>query len=120
MALQISGTTVVDNSRNLANIATFDSTVASIYDTVTTTATSKTIVNREHVTVTANSQTITLPASPAAGWEIAISVGNFTGTIVGRNATNIMGLAENMTIDTAYVTVHMIYSGDATQGWRVF
>ena len=120
MALQISGTTVVDNSRNLTNIATVDSSVTSIYDTVGTTATSKTLVNREHVTVTASGQTITLPASPAGGWEVAVSVGNFTDTVLGRNSTNIMGLAENMTIDKAYVTIHCIYSGNATQGWRIF
>jgi hypothetical protein len=120
MALQISGTTVVDNSRNLTNIATVDSSVTSIYDRVGVTAVNKTLVNREHVTVTAAGKTITLPASPSGGWEVAISVGNFEDTILARNGQNIMGLAENMTIDKAYVTIHCIFSGNATQGWRIF
>lgn len=118
MAIQISGTTVIDNSRNLANIATFDSTVTSIWGAVTTTATSKTLVNREFCTVTAATQTITLPASPSAGWEVVISVGNFTDTIIGRNAQNIMSLAENMTIDVANITATLVFT-DATRGWKI-
>lgn len=118
MAIKISGTTVVDDSRNLANIASLDSTVTSIWDTVTTTATSKTLVNREYCTVTAASQTITLPASPTAGWEVLISVGNFANTTVGRNSQNIMSLAQNMTIDTANITIRFIYV-DATRGWII-
>lgn len=119
MAIQISGTTVIDNSRNLANIATFDSTITSTWDTVTSTATSKTLVNREHCTVTAAGQTITLPLSPSAGWEVVITVGNFTNTVVGRNGSNIMDLAENMTLDRAYAAMNFLYV-DATRGWRVF
>ena len=118
MAIKISGTTVIDDSRNLANIATFDSTVTSIWDAVTTTATSKTLVNREYCTVTAATQTITLPASPSAGWEVVISVGNFVNTVVGRNSQNIMGLAEDMTINVINSTVNLVYI-DATRGWRI-
>ena len=118
MAIQISGTTVIDNSRNLANIATFDSTVTSLWDTITTTATSKTLVNREYCTVTAAAQTITLPASPSAGWDVTISVGDFVNTVVGRNSQNIMGLAEDMTIDVRNSTANLVYI-DATRGWRI-
>lgn len=119
MAIQISSTTVIDNSRNLANIATFDSTVTSAWDTVTSTATSKTLVNREHCTVTAAGQTITLPASPSAGNEVVITVGDFTDTVVGRNGSNIMGLAEDLTLDTAYAALSFLYV-NASQGWRFF
>jgi len=118
MAIQISGTTVIDNSRNLANIATHDSTVASMWDSITTTATSKTLVNREFCTITAAGQTITLPASPSAGGEVVISVGDFTDTVIGRNSSNIMGLAEDMTIDVVNSTVNLVYI-DATRGWRI-
>jgi hypothetical protein len=119
MAIQISGTTVIDNSRNLANIATFDSTITSVWDTVTVTATGKTLVNREHCTVTAAGQTITLPATPSVGWEVVVSVGNFADTIVARNGQNIMGLAEDITLDKAYAVMNFIYTG-ATQGWRIY
>jgi hypothetical protein len=111
MAIQISGTTVINNDRELG------SGLNSIYDVVSTTATSKTLVNREFCTVTAAGQTITLPASPIAGWEVAISTGDFTDTIVGRNSQNIMGLAENMTIDAKNSTINLVYI-DSTRGWR--
>ena len=87
--------------------------------TTTTTATSKTLANRERCTVTAATQTITLPASPAAGWEVAITVaGTFTDTIVARNGVNIMSLAEDLTINRANATVTLYYV-DATRGWRI-
>ncbi len=119
MAIQISGTTVIDNSRNLANIATFDSTITSTWDTVTVTATGKTLVNREHCTVTGSGQTITLPSTPSIGWEVVIGVGDFVDTTVARNGQNIMGLAENITLDKAYAVMNFIYTG-ATQGWRIY
>ena len=111
MAIQISGTTVINNSRELA------SGLTSAYDTVTAGG-STTIGNRTIYYVTANSQTITLPASPAAGNEVEIIVGNYTGVVIGRNSRNVMGLAENMTLDKAYAAVTLIYT-DSTRGWRV-
>lgn len=87
--------------------------------TITTTATSKTLANRERCTVTASGRTITLPASPQAGWEVAITVaGGFTDTVIARNGANVMSLAEDLTIDRADVTVTLYYV-DATRGWRI-
>jgi hypothetical protein len=87
--------------------------------TITTTATSKTLVNRERCTVTAATQTITLPASPQAGWEVSITIaGTFTDTVVARNSANIMSLAEDLTIDVANATATFYYV-DATRGWRI-
>lgn len=120
MAIQISGTTVIDNSRNLANIATFDSTVTSAWDTVGIANTNKTLVNRELCIVTNPGCTITLPASPSTGWEVVVGVGSFTNTVIGRNASNIMALAEDMTIDRQYAVMNFVYSGDASQGWRLY
>lgn len=104
------------------------SAVKSAYDlanaalpayTITTTAVSKTLANRERCTVTASGQTITLPASPSAGWEVSITVGGtFTDTVIARNSSNIMSLAENMTVDKANVSVTFYYV-DATRGWRI-
>jgi hypothetical protein len=112
MAIQISGTNVIDNDRNLVN-------AGRIYTTVSNNqTTSKTLGNREFVSVVGAGLTMTLPASPAAGNEVAIQVGNFTNTVIGRNSQNIMGLAENMTIDVADVTVNLFFT-DATRGWRV-
>jgi hypothetical protein len=87
--------------------------------TVTTTAISKTLANHERCTVTASGQTITLPASPQAGWEVTITTaGTFTDTIIARNSANIMSLAEDMTIDRGDVAVTLFYV-DATRGWRI-
>jgi hypothetical protein len=45
--------------------------------------------------------------------------GTFTDTIIARNGSNIMSLAENMTINVPYVSVTLVYI-DATRGWRIF
>jgi hypothetical protein len=112
MAIQISGTNVIDNDRNLVN-------AGRVYTTITNNqTTSKTLGNREFVSVTSAGLTMTLPASPAAGNEVKIQVGDFDNTVIARNSQNIMGLAENMTIDVADVTVSLLFT-DATRGWRI-
>jgi hypothetical protein len=112
MAIQISGTDVIDNDKNLVN-------AGRIYTTVSNNqTTSKTLGNREFVSVVGAGLTMTLPASPAAGNEVAIQVGTFTDTVIGRNSQNIMGLAEDMTIDVANRTVNLFFT-DSTRGWRI-
>ena len=91
---------------------------------ITTTATSKTIVNREYVTAvgvgTTADITITLPASPTVGHEVGVAIaGTFTDTIIARNGSKIMGLEEDMTLDRAYISVQFVYV-DTTVGWRFF
>jgi len=113
MAIQISGTTVINDSRELA------SGLTSAYDTVTVSASGGTVTNRTVYCVTADSQTINLPSSPSAGNEVVIiNGGSFTSTVVGRNGSNIMSLAEDITLDKAYAAMTFIYT-DATRGWRV-
>lgn len=61
--------------------------------------------------------TLTLPASPVPGAWVRVS--NMSGTttvVIGRNGSNIMSLAENMTIDLANACITLLYS-DATRGW---
>jgi hypothetical protein len=111
MAIQISGTTVINNSRELG------SGLTSAYDNVNAGG-STTLSNRQVRYVTSDSQTITLPSSPSAGNEVVVINGNFTGVIIARNGSNIMGLAENMTMDIAYAAVTFLYV-DATRGWVV-
>ncbi len=113
MAIQISGNTVINDSRELGTA------LVSAYDTITASATGATITNRTVFCVTASGQTITLPASPAAGNEVVvINGGSFIDTIIARNGSNIMSLAENMTLDKAYAAMTFIYI-DATRGWIV-
>ena len=113
MAIQITGTDVIDNDKNLVN-------VGRIYTTVTNNqTTSKTLGNREFVSVVGSGLTMTLPASPAAGWEVAVGIATTSvNTVIARNSQNIMGLAENMTVDVANITVNLVYT-DATGGWRI-
>ena len=82
------------------------------------TATSITATANTHVYVSAATQTITLPASPTIGQRVLITVGNFTDTVVGRNGSNIMSSATDLTMDVAYLSIQFIYT-DATQGWVI-
>jgi hypothetical protein len=115
------GTVTIPAGASISGYLT-TSAAASTYETqysITTTAINKTLANRERCTVTASGLTITLPATPAAGSEVSITIGgSFTNTVVARNGSNIMSLAENMTIDKADATVTFYYV-DATRGWRV-
>jgi len=80
------------------------------------TSSSATATVNTHVYVSVAGRTITLPASPAIGQRVLITVGNFTNTVVGRNGSKIMSLTANMTLDKAYLSIQFIFT-DATQGW---
>lgn len=159
MAFLIGNTAVIDNSRNLANIATFDSTVQSPWDSITRTSVNKTLVNREWCVVGADNLTLTLPGTdyggngqgvPSSpldvnGWEIQITVGNFTNTtilcptvttyqVVG-GANNPIGTAvygtingtsdTSLIIDVPYTTIRLMGDYDLAQlnsgspRWRI-
>lgn len=61
--------------------------------------------------------TLTLPASPAAGdWVGFVNRSTTTTPVIGRNGTNIMGLAEDLTVDNVNGVGTLVYS-DATRGW---
>lgn len=61
--------------------------------------------------------TLTLPASPAAGaWVRVSNMSNTTTATVARNGSNIMALAEDMTIDRTNAGFTLEYA-DATRGW---
>ena len=86
---------------------------------ITVTAISKTLANRERCTVTTSGCTITLPPTPSAGEEVTITIaGTFTDTIISRNGSNVMNLAEDLTINKADVSVTLYYV-DSTRGWRI-
>lgn len=89
--------------------------VSDLY-TYTTTATSKALTNRERCVVTADGQTLTFPTA-AAGLEVWIRVGNFTGTILDPNGATIMGQSDNRTVNQAYATVGFFCDGT---DWSAF
>jgi hypothetical protein len=61
--------------------------------------------------------TLTLPASPTAG--DMVSYANRSGTstpVIARNGQNIMGLAEDLTVDNVNYFATLVFA-DATRGW---
>jgi hypothetical protein len=83
------------------------------------TAVSTTANPEDYVVVTAATQTITLPATPLPGACVTVVVaGTWLDTVVARNGSNIMGLAQDLTLNIAYSALQFTYT-DATNGWRV-
>ena len=63
--------------------------------------------------------TLTLPTSPTAGNWVGVSNRSGTSTpIIARNGQNIMGLAEDMTLDALNAGFTLSYA-DATRGWVI-
>ena len=119
MAIKISGTTVISDSRSLENVGIGSTTITTLFSGITTTATNKTLVNREFCEVVGAGLTISLPANPISGNLVKVGVGTFIDTVVNRNGKNIMSLSENLTIDTQNIDLGLIYV-DNTIGWRIF
>lgn len=86
--------------------------------TVQTTSVGLTAVAGNHYHVDTSGQTITLPASPSVGDEVAVSVDNFTDTVVARNGSNIAGAAQDFNINGAESYVQFRYV-NATEGWTL-
>jgi hypothetical protein len=79
--------------------------------------TSTTATKDNHYYLNGATLTLTLPASPSVGDEVRLSeVAGNTDCIVGRNGSNIMGDASDLTIDSAYLVLSLRYV-DATIGW---
>lgn len=75
------------------------------------------VVNNHYILTNAAATTVTLPASPAAGDVVWVTVANGLSTnVIARNGKKINELAEDMTIDTAYAGIQLRFSGD-TEGW---
>lgn len=107
---------------NGGKFVTTDGTNASwsnIYGTPTLISTNTNAVNGGFYTLTA-SLTLTLPATPSSGDVAHVSNRSGVGTcVIDRNGSNIMGLAENMTLDSAQQPFSLVYA-DATRGWVLF
>ena len=84
-------------------------------------ATTQTAASGNHYVLTnAAASTLTLPASPVAGNLIYVTSGNGLATnVIAYNGNKIMGLSENLTINTtAYTTMQLRYL-NATIGWAL-
>lgn len=75
------------------------------------------VAGTHYVLTNVAATTVTLPASPAAGDRVWITVINALATnVVARNAQTIMGLAEDMTVDNknAFISLQFLNSS-----WRL-
>lgn len=72
-----------------------------------------------YVLTNAAATTVTLPSAPAAGDLIWITAANGRfDNVIARNGKNIMGAADDVTINDQYATVRLRYV-DTTRGWRI-
>ena len=61
--------------------------------------------------------TLTLPTTPSVGdWLVVQNSSGTTTVVIARNGSNIMSLAEDLTLDADFVSVKLVYA-DATRGW---
>lgn len=61
--------------------------------------------------------TVTLPAAPANGDTVWVTVANsLFANVIARNGKTIMGLSEDMTIDKPYATARLRYGNNS---WRI-
>lgn len=107
----------IDTSGNVG-IGKVPSAQLDYRDTVNVISTSTIAVQSRTYVLTA-SLTLTLPASPTAGDWVKVSNRSATTTaVIARNGQNIMGLAEDMTIDGLHAGFMLVFT-DATRGWVV-
>lgn len=84
---------------------------------IVTGTTQAAVTANQYVLTNVAATTVTLPASPAAGATVYVTVANgLTTNVVARNGSNIQSLAEDMTLNAAYAAVQLRYA-DATRGW---
>jgi hypothetical protein len=78
---------------------------------VVVSATTQAAVAGSHYVLTnVAATTVTLPASPASGDTVWVTVANsLTTNVIARNGKTIMTLAEDLTIDNATATVELRY-----------
>lgn len=131
------GVTVQGYSANLANFATKTAPTGTVVGTTDTqTLTNKTLTSpiiSENIQVISTNTTavasrkyvatatltLTLPASPTAGsWVEFVNRSTTVTCVIGRNAQNIMGLAEDMTVNDLNAAFRLTFA-DATRGWVI-
>ena len=127
MAIQISGTDVVDNSRRLANIESFLSTVKSVWANFTLNSGAGNFFssgNRSVVITSGNDCTVYLPTtSLTQGMEVIVGGVTSSVTSITVNPTGtqrIMGLplGETLVIDIPNTVIKFLYVG-GTIGWSI-
>jgi len=97
-------------------IATVNAQTATTVAVVS--GTTQTAVAGSHYVLTnVGATTVTLPASPASADTVWVTVANSLETnVIARNGKTIMGLSEDMTLNSAYASVQLRY---VNSSWRL-
>ena len=131
MAIKISGTTVIDNSRNITDVEDVGDANTVYYGdgsnltgiggggAAITVLTSNTTLEASSVyMINATSAiTLTLPASPSTGDAIDILNNTTISHTVARNGSTIQGLSEDLVINESGVKFKIWYTGST---WSLF
>ena len=105
----------VTNATGSITIAASGGGLPAVVVTASTAIT--TAANFHYVLTAGTAATVTLPASPTISDTIYVTVGNGLVTnVVARNGKNIQGLAEDLTLNSAYASAQLRFT-DNTEGW---
>jgi hypothetical protein len=90
-------------------------------DTTVRTANFTAVAGKQYICNTSGGAfTLTLPSTPSAGDIVGFA--DYTGTFatanltVARNGSNILGLAQDLTVDINWAAIELVYI-DGTEGW---
>jgi len=115
--LHLDGAATVAGTVTAASFAGDGSGLTGVGFTTNVITSNTTATKDNHYYINGSAITLTLPASPSVGDEVRLSeVAGNTDCVVGRNGSNIMSDASDLTIDTAYLVLSLRYV-DATIGW---
>ena len=132
MAIKISGTTVIDNSRNITDVENVGDANTVYYGdgsnltgvgggggaAINVLTSSTTLSSGNAYMINAGSAiTLTLPASPSTGDAIDILNNTPYTHTVARNGSTIQGIAENMVVGELGVRFKIWYTGST---WSLF
>ena len=113
----VAGAGTTDPSADATNWALASSGAPQMVTVTTSTVTAQ--GNGHYVLTYAGVVTVTLPATPAAGTLVWITVANGRrDNVVARNGSPIQAIGQDMTLDDAFATVALRYL-NGTDGWRI-
>ena len=110
----VAGAGTTDPSADATNWAMLGTLGLTVVAVTGTTATAMT--GGHYILTNVAATTVALPASPASGDTVWITVANtLTTNIIARNGQTIMGVSEDMTIDNSNATVELRF---VNSSWR--
>ena len=102
---------------NAGAAPTWQTVTSALSVVVVSGTTQAAVANTQYVLTNVAATTVTLPASPASGDTVWVTVANSLATnVIARNAQTIMGLAEDLTINWGFSTVQLRF---VNSSWRI-